>query len=298
LLEHAVTAAATHPSGSQALLDDATRLGAVELRVTDLERSIAFYTGVVGLSVRERSAGAASLGAAGDDLVVLREQPAARPAGRHSGLYHFALLFPTREELARAGRRIAEGRVPIDGASDHGTHEAIYLPDPDGIGVELAADRPRQFWPLQGDGRVLFAGGPAPLDIPGLFATIEGEPSALTADPGLRMGHVHLYVGDLRTSTRFYRDGLGFEVMADLGSAVFVSAARYHHYVGYNLWRGVGAPPAPPDAVGLVHWTLETVDAAEREAVRMRLEAIDVPLEEAAGGFLARDPAGIEVRVR
>ncbi len=293
-----MTAAATHPSGSQALLDDATRLGAVELRVTDLERSIPFYTGVIGLTVRERSAGRASLGAGGDDLVVLHERRSARPAGRHSGLYHFALLLPTREELARAGRRIAEGRVPIDGASDHGTHEAIYLPDPDGIGIELAADRPREQWPLQGDGRVLFAGGPAPLDVHGLFATIEGEPSAPAADPALRMGHVHLYVGDLRASTRFYRDGLGFEVMADLGSAVFVSAARYHHHVGFNLWRGVGAPPAPPDVVGLHHWTLQTVDDAEREAVRMRLEAIDAPLEEADGGFLARDPAGIGVLVR
>src|SRR5579871_2032672 len=175
-----MSATATHPSGSQALLSDATRLGAVELIVTDLDRSIPFYTEVIGLAVRERDAATAALGAGGEDLVVLHAQPGARPAGRHAGLYHYALLFPSREELARAGRRIAERRVPIDGASDHGTHEAIYLPDPDGIGIELAADRPRALWPTR-DGKVVFAGGPHPLDVPGLFATIEREEYAPAA---------------------------------------------------------------------------------------------------------------------
>jgi catechol 2,3-dioxygenase len=288
---------ATHPSGSQALLSDATRLGAVELIVTDLDRSIPFYTEVIGLAVRERDAATAALGAGGEDLVVLHAQPGARPAGRHAGLYHYALLFPSREELARAGRRIAERRVPIDGASDHGTHEAIYLPDPDGIGIELAADRPRSQWPMR-DGRVAFAGGPHPLDVPGLFATIEGEDYAPAAGAGLQMGHVHLHVGDLDRSTRFYRDGLGFEVMADMGSAVFVSAGRYHHHVGFNLWRGAGAAPAPEGVVGLRHWTLVTADAGERDAVVLRLEAIGAPAEERDGALLARDPSGIAVRVR
>jgi catechol 2,3-dioxygenase len=292
-----MSATATHPSGSQALLSDATRLGAVDLRITDLERALPFYTEVIGLHVRERDGARAALGAGGEDLVVLHEEPSARPAGRHSGLYHFALLFPTREELARAGRRIAELRVPIDGASDHGTHEAIYLPDPDGIGIELAADRPRAQWPMR-DGMVAFAGGPHPLDVPGLFATIADEEYAARAGVGLGMGHVHLHVGDLAASTRFYRDGLGFEVMADMASAVFVSAGRYHHHVGFNLWRGVGAPPAPQDTVGLRHWTLETAGAGERDALAARLEAIDAPVVEHDGALLARDPSAIAVLVR
>ena len=293
-----MSATATHPSGSQAHLADATRLGAVDLRVTDLDRAIAFYTEVIGLTTRERDGAIAALGpAGGEDLVVLHEERAARPAGRHAGLYHFALLFPTREELARAGRRIAEQRVPIDGASDHGTHEAIYLPDPDGIGIELAADRPRERWPMH-DGRVVFAGGPHPLDVRGLFATIEGEEASPHAQAGLRMGHVHLHVGDLAASTRFYRDGLGFEVMTEMGSAVFVSAARYHHHVGFNLWRGAGAAPPPEDAIGLRHWTLHPADEAERDALALRLEAIGAPVAERDGALLARDPSGIAVLVR
>ncbi len=148
------------------------------------------------------------------------------------------------------------------------------------------------------DGRVLFAGGPHPLDVPGLFATISGEEPSAHADAGLRMGHVHLHVGDLEASTRFYRDGLGFEVMADMGSAVFVSAARYHHHIGFNLWRGAGAAPTPTDAVGLRHWTLETADAAERDRVALRLEAIEAPFSERDGGLFAQDPAGIAVLVR
>ena len=133
------------PSGS--LLGDATRLGGVELTITDLERALDFYTRVLGLSVHELDDRSAALGAGGEDLVTLRAVPGARPAGRHAGLYHYALLFPSREELARVGRRVAESRTRIDGASDHGTHEAIYLPDPDGNGIELAADRPRDQWP-------------------------------------------------------------------------------------------------------------------------------------------------------
>jgi catechol 2,3-dioxygenase len=247
--------------------------------------------------VHERGEHHAALGAGGEDLVTLRAQPQARPAGRHAGLYHYALLFPTREELARAGRRIAESRTRIDGASDHGTHEAIYLPDPDGNGIELAADRPRDQWP---DMRGLdpFAAGPAPLDIGSLFATIEGTPPSPLAAPGLTMGHMHLHVGDLDAATRFYRDGLGFEVMMSLPSAVFVSAGGYHHHVAFNVWRGVGVGPAPADAVGLRHWTLVTESAVQRDAVVARLSALGVTLEQRPGGTLARDPSGNAVLIR
>jgi catechol 2,3-dioxygenase len=289
---------ASSRSTSSALLADATRLGGVELTVTDLGRSIDFYTGVIGLTLHERSGGRAALGAGGEDLVTLWADASARPAGRHAGLYHFALLLPSRAELARAGRRVAERRAPIDGASDHGTHEAIYLPDPDGIGIELAADRPRELWPGV-RGADAYGHGPAPLDVPDLFATIAGEPYASIAAGGLRIGHVHLHVGDLDASTHFYRDGLGFEVMARLPTAVFVSVGGYHHHVGYNLWRGAGASPAPETGVvGLRHWTLVPDGADERRAVATRLAAIEAPLVERDDGLLARDPSGIAVLVR
>ena len=282
---------------SRALLADATRLGGVELTVTDLDRALGFYTRVIGLSVRERDERSAALHAGGEDLVMLRAEPGAHPAGRHAGLYHYALLFPTREELARVARRVAESRTRIDGASDHGTHEAIYLPDPDGNGIELATDRPREQWPDMRGGD-LFGGGPEPLDVGALFATIaeERRPSPL-AEPGLRVGHMHLHVGDLEPATRFYRDGLGFELLAAMPSAVFVAAGGYHHHVAFNTWRGAGVGPAPEDAVGLRHWTLISESAVERDAVIGRLRALGVTLEQRPDGILARDPSANAVLI-
>src|SRR5919199_2613165 len=137
------------PSGAATggRLPATARLGGVHLTVTDLDRSVAYYQDPLGLRVLRRGDGVAAMGAGDEELVVLYEQPAARPPGRRAGLYHFALLFPTREELARVTMRVAAARAPVQGASDHGTHEAVYLPDPDGNGIELAADRPRDQWP-------------------------------------------------------------------------------------------------------------------------------------------------------
>src|SRR3954447_316364 len=203
------------PTAPPPALADATRLGEVHLTVTDLERSLAFYEHAIGLRVHRHDDTTAALGTGGDDIVVLHEDRAARPAGRHGGLYHVALLYPSREELARVAIRLAVHRVPVQGASNHGTHEAIYLPDPDGNGVELAADFPREQWP-DISGPEGYGGGPAPLDLDALLQAIAGEGLTPHAAPGLSVGHVHLHVGDLDAATRFYRDGLGFAVMTDL----------------------------------------------------------------------------------
>jgi catechol 2,3-dioxygenase len=283
-------------STTGAALADATRVGAVHLTVTDLDRSLAFYEDAIGLHVHRREGAVAALGAGAEDLVVLHEDRVARPAGRHAGLYHVALLYPSREELARVTTRLAATRVPIEGASNHGTHEAIYLPDPDGNGLELAADFPREQWP-DISGPEGYGGGPAPFDLDGLLATVAGETLTRRAAPGLTVGHVHLHVGDLDAATAFYRDGLGFEVMTNLGTAVFVSAGGYHHHVGVNVWRGRGVPPVPAGAVGLRHWTLIVDGADELDAVRERLRAIGAPVEPRADGLLARDPSGTAVLV-
>ena len=276
---------------STARLGGATRVGAVHLTVTRLDTSVAFYQDAIGLRLHSREDEVAAMGAGGEDLLVLREQPGARPAGRHAGLYHYALLFPTREELARVAIRLASTRTPVDGVSDHGTHEAIYLPDPDGNGIELAADRPRAQWPDFG-GNGGYAAGPAPLDVDDLLRTVSGEAPRRHADPGLRMGHVHLHVGDLEAATRFYVDGIGFELMAQLPTARFVAAGGYHHHVGFNVWHGVGVGRVPKDAVGMRHWTLLLSDARELEALEERLVAIGVETSEVAGGLLAHDPSG------
>jgi catechol 2,3-dioxygenase len=290
------TTAPSSRSTTGAALADATRVGAVVLTVTDLDRSLAFYEDAIGLQVQRREGSVAALGAGAEDLLVLHEDAAARPAGRHAGLYHVALLYPSRDELARVTMRLAVTRVPIQGASNHGTHEAIYLPDPDGNGLELAADFPRAQWPdIRGPEG--YGSGPAPLDIDGLLDTVAGETLTRHAAPGLTVGHVHLHVGDLAAATTFYRDGLGFEVMTDLGTAVFVSAGGYHHHVGINVWRGRGVPPAPADAVGLRHWTLVVDGADELAAARERLLAIGAPVEPHADGLMTRDPSGTAVLV-
>ena len=142
----------THTSAPPKLpakLPATLRLGAVHLTVSDLGRSVDFYEDAIGLRLHHREDGVAAMGVGEEDLLVLYEDPSARRAGRHAGLYHYALLYPSREELAHAALRLAETQTPIQGASDHGTHEAIYLPDPDGNGIELAADRPREMWPTR-----------------------------------------------------------------------------------------------------------------------------------------------------
>src|SRR3954464_10136276 len=192
-------------------------LGAVSLTVSDLDRSVAWYQTALGLRVHSQDGTSATLGDGSFTVPELVEDPAARPAGRHAGLYHYALLYPTREELARAALRLARTRTPIQGASDHGTHEAIYLADPDGNGIELAADRPRKQWPTPEE--EFSGGGPRPLDFDSLLGTVAGEEPSAQVRPGLRVGHVHLHVSDVNAGLAFYRDVIGFEVWALLPTA-------------------------------------------------------------------------------
>lgn len=277
-------------------LSPATRLGPVHLAVTDLERSSGFYGDAIGLGVQGREHGVVALGAGGEDLLVLHEEPAAsRAAAGRAGLYHFALLHPSRLELARAAQRLALTRTPIQGASDHKFSEAIYLPDPDGNGIELYADRPREQWPEPLE--ALPPGGPLPLDLQGLLELArDGEPGG-PADPGLVVGHIHLHVGGLEDALGFYRDVVGFEPMILTPSAAFVSAGGYHHHLGLNTWRGEGVAPASADAVGLRRWTVLLPDDGEVERVRARVDEAGLEHEDRNGGFVVRDPWGIPLLV-
>lgn len=280
------------------LLADGLRLGEVELAVTDLDRSISFYEDVLGLGlrVREEVSGAPTARVSADgvsDLFVLREQPGARPAGRHAGLYHAAVLYPSRIELARAAQRIAQGRVRTQGASDHGTHEAIYLPDPDGNGLELAVDRPREQWP---DVTSVEAIAPRPLDMGGLFNLTSGRAPELRADPQTRIGHMHLHVGDIEAALAFYRGLVGFDLVARVDTAVFVSAGGYHHHLAFNIWKGEGVDAAPADAVGLRHWTIELASERDLDDLRERLARGGASVSAAAYGFFTTDPWGNRLR--
>src|SRR3954465_10910600 len=273
-------------------LPDTARLGAVHLTVTDLDRSVAFYQDAIGLRLHRREDPVAAMGAGGEDLMVLVEEQTARRAGRHAGLYHVALLSPTREALARALQRLAVTRTPIEGASDHGISEAIYLPDPDGNGIEIAADRPREVWP-----KLETLGRPNPLDLYGLLGTLGDAAPGRHPHPGTIVGHVHLHVNDMAAARGFYEDVIGFAPMTVMANAAFVSVAGYHHHLGFNTWRGAGIPPARArePVAGLRHWTGLVDGAAERDTVRARLDAAGVAVTERPDGLLVHDPAGIPV---
>ena len=269
-------------------LPAALRLRAVHLTVADLDRSIAWYERTLGLVLHGRNAAGAELGDGAETVVVVHEDAEARPAGRHAGLYHYALLYPRREELARAAVRVIESRAPMHGMSDHGTHEAIYLPDADGNGIELAADRPREVWPSFAE--EFARGGPAPLDLEALLSTIGGERPAGHVGEGVRVGHLHLHVGDIDEGLAFYRDVLGFELQANVGTAAFVSAGGYHHHLGFNVWRGRGVGPPPEHTVGLHHWTIELPSDADVVEVRARVQHAGASVDEVDGGFRTYDP--------
>ncbi len=265
-------------------------VGPVALRVASLPRSIDFYRRALGLRVHREAGRSAALGAGGDDLVLLEEQPDAARAGRTTGLYHFALLLPSRRALAQQLWRLLQGGVRPQGVADHLVSEALYLADPDGNGIELYRDRPRADWLYDGDSIRMTTD---PLDLDGLLAEI-GPPAERLADmpPETTMGHVHLRVSDLAAAEAFYRDVLGFDVMARLGgSAAFLSRAGYHHHVGLNTWESRGAPAPPAGALGLRHVTFH-LPVAEVSRARAAAAERGLAVEEGPDGLLLRDPAG------
>ncbi len=270
-------------------------LGATHLTVRDLDRAVAWYQEALGLRVHDHEPDLARLGDGETVTVVLHEDAQARPAGRTAGLYHYALLYPTRAELARAAVRLASTRTPIQGASTHATHEAIYLADADGNGIELAADFPRAAWGTLED--EMRRGGPQPLDLEGLVADIAGEAPTARVGTGLRTGHLHLHVGSIADGLAFYRDVIGLEVQAELPSAVFASAGGYHHHLGFNVWRGEGVAPVPPHVAGLREWTM-LLGGGDLDAVRARVEAAGIAAEPLEDGFAVADPWGMRLAIR
>lgn len=273
-----------------------TTLGPVALVVSDLARALRFYSDTLGLETLQAQGDSVSLGAEDSaPLVVLEEKQGARPKPRHStGLYHFAILLPSRVDLARILRRFAERRYPLQGAADHGVSEALYLGDPDGNGIEIYSDKSRDLWPWQ-DGQLTM--GTEALDVDGLLSLDNGYWHGPPRET--RIGHVHLHVSDLGQAQSFYCDTLGFDLIQRYGqSALFVSAGGYHHHIGLNTWAGVGAPPPPQDAVGLRHFTVHLPDEAELERMSKHLEVKGVSIArtesvgKAAGAFMVNDPSG------
>ena len=254
-----------------AAIDPALRIGSVKLAVSDLPRSADFYERVLGLPLISRDQNNAQLGADRErPALVLSEIEEATPLSPHStGLFHVAWLHPSRAALAASVRRIVGQRWPMEGAADHGVSEALYLSDPDGLGIEIYADRPRAQWerPAGGHGVKMVS---LPLHLEDLLAQDQGGPVPLIA-AGTGIGHVHLKVADVPRADAFYRDTLGFQEQAQIPSAAFLSAGGYHHHIGLNSWQSQGASPPPHTAPGLREVRFELSGANATAALERRL---------------------------
>jgi len=268
-----------------------TRPGAVHLVVCDLDRSVGFYESSIGLTLRERGAGRACMGAGAEDLLVLIERPGVVSARGYCGLYHFALLVPARADLASWLAHAVRERIQLTGVADHFVSEAIYLSDPDDHGIEIYWDRPRETW----EGQVAQRMTTLPLDTRGLLGELEDparEPFERLAE-GAVMGHVHLRVAEIPRTVAFYRELLGFGLMARLGDqAAFLSAGGYHHHLGANTWESAGAAQPPPGRASLSAVTIVLPSVADRDRLVARLAKGGQALEPVDEGVLIHDPSG------
>ncbi len=278
-------------------IDAGTSMGAVRLTAADRDRLRDFYRDAIGLSELESGGELVRLGANGTSIVELVGDPDAPPRPRGtSGLFHLAILVPSRADLARALQRVAEAGWRLSGASDHLVSEALYLSDPEGNGIELYRDRPREEWPVR-DGQLQM--DTLPLDLDGVLGELRREDANAPMPEGTRMGHVHLNVGDLAAAEAFYSGALGFDVtVRGYPGALFVSAGGYHHHLGLNTWAGEGAPPPPAGSRGLREFeiVLPSGESVAAEEDRLRQAGFEPAHEE--GGVLVTDPAGNRLVLR
>ena len=278
-------------------LPEQTHPGPVRLQVADLGRSVDYYERVLGFRVAGESAdGTARLGAEEGDAPFLElvERPGARPVPRRGllGLFHVAFLLPERADLARFVRHLADVGEQA-GMSDHLVSEAIYLTDPDGLGLEVYADRPRASWRRNGR-QIEMATNP--LDVRDLL--FAGGNSVWAGAPaGTAVGHVHLHVGDLDAAAAFYHEALGLDkIVWNYPGALFLSAGGYHHHLGVNTWAG-NARPADEGDARLLEWSLELPGAGDTEVAARTLEAAGFPVTPADSAFVAADPWGTRLRL-
>lgn len=273
-----------------------TRIGSLRLSVSSLDRSLDFYQNVIGFQRHGREKDTARLGAGGEDLLALTEKPGGRVAPHTTGLYHFAILLPSRLDLAVSLRHLAETQTPMQGFADHHFSEALYLPDPDGYGIEIYRDRPREDWPSK---EIIEQNPNLPLDIDGLVQELEATPKEWERLPtGTTIGHMHLHVRDIDEADDFYQNALGFDPIFRMASASFVSAGGYHHHIGYNIWGTAGASPAPPEALSLEEYSIVLPGQSDLEGLAARLEGEGQAVSEVENGYLVKDPSQNTILLR
>jgi len=269
----------------------ATTVGPVKLAVADLVRSRRFYEDVLGFKTIGHDDNSATLGTA-DGLILVEltlQQNSETPGRRATGLFHHAILLPSRAALGRSLSYLAESGWSLSGAGDHLVSEALYLNDPDGNGIELYADRPRSTWTYQNG---LVHMDTLSVDIESLIREGKADGSPWIGLPvGTTMGHVHLKVSDLEAAGRFYHDVIGFDIVSKMPQALFLSAGGYHHHLGLNTWMSAGSPPPASNAVGLRSFSVNLPNELEFQKVFARVTSAKIPYEEVTQGILVRDPS-------
>ena len=272
------------------------RIGMVNLRVRNLDLVADYYRDAIGLTVMTRTTKEALLGSGGVPLLnLLRREGVAREARNTAGLYHTAFLMPTRKDLARWLVHAAANKVPLSGFADHLVSESVYLDDPEGNGIEVYADRAPETWKWDG-GSVAMATDQ--LDIDGLLALTDTRTTNYAKAPDdLRIGHMHLRVGDLEQADRFYGGAIGFDPTRKRSGAAFLSSGRYHHHLAVNVWQSAGAGPRDNTATGLVWFSLEVAAQEILQAQQDRLRQAGAPAVAIENGIETADPWGTKVRL-
>lgn len=295
-----MTALSNSETKAEFSIHPATRIGMVSLKVANLENQLTFYQQVLGFQLHWREEHKAGLGAGGADLLQLTEEPNLKKYRGVTGLYHFAVLFPNRRELARAMARLFVLKYP-NYPTDHIMTKTTYLDDPEGNGIELYTESPEDgtwtmangtFETRRTDGT--WSDGREPLDVEALLGHLKEEDRLdVPIPPETRIGHIHLHVRNVDEAVDFYHGVIGFDVMGVAKSfrAAFVSAGGYHHHIGLNTWQGEGAPPSPEDAVGLRYFTVELPDQKALDEVIARVEKAGIPANQTEDGLLLYDPS-------
>lgn len=274
-----------------------TYVGHVHIKVANLKRSLDFYQKMIGFQIQKQTKRKAILSADGKTPLLTIEQPknVVPKQRRTTGLYHFALLLPSRKDLGKFIRHLTHTGYPLQGASNHQFSEALYLADPDGNGIELYADTPPSTWQWENG---LLVGRSTPLDVEGVLreATEEhwkGLPSETV------MGHLHLHGSELKNMKEFYQEGLGFDIVINMPQqALFFSTGRYHHHVAVNVWNGIGAPVPPENSVGLKKYSLVFPNKEAKESVILKLNRLGHDIKEEDGDFHTEDPSGNRIHLR
>lgn len=274
-----------------------TFVGQVNLKVLDLDRSVTFYTELIGLKVLDQTEHTAQLTADGKTVLLSIEQPedVVQKQQRTTGLFHFAILLPQRADLGKVLIHLVQANYPVQGAADHLVSEALYLADPDGNGIEIYVDRDPSEWTWNNN-EVLMPSDP--LDAESLIAEAQGETwNGLPQDT--LMGHIHLHVSELDKNREFYTEGLGFKIVSRYDThALFISDGTYHHHIALNVWNGIGAPPAPENSVGLKSFSLMFPDEEKRSETVKQLKQLGFPVTETNQSVVTSDPSGNKIQLK